>query len=201
MLTKVLPALIAEDELFGVGREAEARIFRLSTDGFDRKNGETGFLLSLLNELLRQAAALGITAVQSVRNDLGVLDAFTCLKSFVDLLPHNVPHFILVDEVQNFFLLIKSDGTLDGLSIDQMRRCMLVNCRFTFCIPLFSHLSALQDLQVAGRQQPHSLHVGGDWQQHGDVLGQSGARPGERVLDSQPSALGAPANSREGQRA
>ena len=201
MLTNVLPAFIAEDALFGVGREAEARIFRLSTDGFDRKNGETGFLRSLLEELLRQADALGITEVQRVRRDLNDLGVFTCLKSFVDSLPHNVPHFILVDEVQNFFLLIKSDGTLDGLSIDQMRRCMLVNCRFTFCIPLFSHLSALQDLQVAGRQQPHSLHVGGDRQQHGDVLGQSGARPGERVLDSEPSALGAPANSREGQHA
>ena len=132
MLTKVLPALIAEDELFGVGREAGARIFRLSTDGFDRKNGETGFLLSLLNELLRQAAALGITAVQSVRNDLGVLDAFTCLKSFVDLLPHYVPHFIMVDEVQNFFLLTKPDGSLDGQSIDQMRRRVRVKLRFAF---------------------------------------------------------------------
>lgn len=124
MLTKVLPALIAEHELFGVGREAEARIFQLITDGFDRKNGETGFLRSLLEELLRQADALGITEVQRVRRDLNDLGVFTCLKSFVDSLPHNVPHFILVDEVQNFFLLTKPDGTLDGPSIDQMRRCV-----------------------------------------------------------------------------
>lgn len=134
MLTKVLPALIAEDEFFGVGREAEACIFRLSTDGFDRKNGENGFLLSLLDELLRQADSLGFSEMQRVRQYGNVV---ACLKAFVDFLPHNVPHFILVDEVQNFFLLIKSDGTLDGLSIDQMRRCMLVNCRFTFCTPLF----------------------------------------------------------------
>ena len=124
MLTNVLPALIAEHELFGVGREAEARIFQLITDGFDRKNGETGFLRSLLEELLRQADALGITEVQRVRRDLNDLGVFTCLKSFVDSLPRNVPHFILVDEVQNFFLLTKPDGTLDGPSIDQMRRCV-----------------------------------------------------------------------------
>jgi hypothetical protein len=122
--------LLASDELFGVGREAEARIFQLSTDGFDRKNGETGFLLSLLDELLRQAAAMGITEVRPVRQDLGVLGVVACLKSFVDLLPHNVPHFIMVDEVQNFFLLEKPDGTLDGQSINQMRRRVRVKCGF-----------------------------------------------------------------------
>jgi len=130
MLMKVLPALIAKDELFGAGREAEARIFRLSTDGFDRKNGETGFLLSLLNELLIQAAALGLADVLQVCQQFNDLDVVTRIKAFVQYLPHNVPHFILVDEVQNFFLLIKSDGTLDGLSIDQMRRRVLVKLRF-----------------------------------------------------------------------
>ena len=127
MLTKILPALIAEDELFGVGREAEARIFRLSTDGFDRKNGETGFLLSLLDELLRQADLLGYSELQRVRQYGNVV---ACLKAFVDLLPHNVPHFILVDEVQNFFLLTKLDGSLDGQSVDQMRRRVRVKCCF-----------------------------------------------------------------------
>ena len=133
-MTKVLPALLAGDELFGVGREAEARIFQLSTDGFNRKNGETGFLLSFLDELLRQAAAWGIAEVQPVRQDLGVLGVVACLNSFVDLLPHNVPHFILVDEVQNFFLLEKQDGTLDGQSINQMRRCVRVSRRFNVCV-------------------------------------------------------------------
>lgn len=129
MLTKVLPALIAEDELFGVGHEAEARIFRLSTDGFDRKNGETGFLLSLLDELLRQADSLGFSEMQRVRQYGNVV---ACLKAFVDFLPHNVPHFIMVDEVQNFFLLTKPDGSLDGQSIDQMRRRVRVKLRFAF---------------------------------------------------------------------
>ncbi len=130
MLTKVLPALIAEDELFGVGREAEARIFQLSTDGFDRKNGETGFLLSLLNELLRQAAAQGLTDVLHACQQFNGLDVVTRIKAFVDLLPHNVPHFILVDEVQNVFLLTKPDGSLDGQSVEQMRRRVRVKCCF-----------------------------------------------------------------------
>ncbi len=124
LLTQVLPALIANDELFGVGREAEARVFRLSTGGFDRVNGSSGFLCSLLNELLRQADALGIVEVLRVRQDMSGLDVFTRLTAFVNLLPLTVPHFILVDEVQNFFLLTKPDGTLDGPSIDQMRRCV-----------------------------------------------------------------------------
>ncbi len=123
--------MLAADELFGVGREAEARIFQLSTDGFDRKNGETGFLCSLLDELLQQADALGIAEVQRVRRDYRQCgNVVASLKAFVDLLPHDVPHFIMVDEVQNFFLLFKSDGTLDGLSIDQMRRRVRVKCRF-----------------------------------------------------------------------
>ena len=128
VLTKVLPALIAEDELFGVGRQAEARIFLFSTDGFDRKNGETGFLKSLLTELLLQAdsiGAIGAANMQRVRRDMHELnDPFACLKLFVDMLPHDVQHFILVDEVQNFFLLTKPDGSLDGPSIDQMRGCV-----------------------------------------------------------------------------
>ena len=113
-LTKVIPALIAEDELFGVGREAEARIFLLSTDKFDRKNGETGFLGSLLDTLLNQAAALGIAEVQPVRRDLADLGVVTRLTAFIDYLPRNVPHFILVDEVQNFFLLEKDVVSADG---------------------------------------------------------------------------------------
>lgn len=108
-----------------MGREAEATVFQLSTDGFDRKNGETGFLCSLLDELLLQADALGITEVGRVRRDYRQYgNVVACLKSFVDYLPHKVPHFILVDEVQNFFLLTKLDGSLDGPSIDQMRRCV-----------------------------------------------------------------------------
>jgi hypothetical protein len=121
-----VPALIAEDELFGVGRKAEATVFRLSTDKFDRQNGETGFLCSLLDELLRQADGLGITEVRRVRTDFNVVAR---LDSFVDFLPHKVPHFILVDEVQNFFLLTKPDGSLDGSSIDQMRRYVVFLAR------------------------------------------------------------------------
>jgi hypothetical protein len=128
LLTKVLPALIAEDEFFGVGGEAEARVFRLSTDKFDRESGSTGFLCSLLDELLLQADALGIAEVLRVRQDLNDLNVVARLDAFVNLLPHNVPHFILVDEVQNFFLLTKPDGKLDGPSIDQMRRCVWSVC-------------------------------------------------------------------------
>ena len=119
LLARVLPALIAEDELFGVGCKAEARLFLLSTDKFDREHGANGFLCSLLDELLRQSDAHVVAEVQRVRQFANVV---TCLESFVDSLPHNVPHFILVDEVQNFFLLTKPDGTLDGSGIDQMRR-------------------------------------------------------------------------------
>ena len=122
--------MLAGDDLFGVGCEAEARIFQLSTDGFDRKNGETGFLLSLLNELLRQATFLGLAEVVQACQQYNNFDVFTRIRAFVDLLPHNVPHFILVDEVQNFFLFEKQDGTLDGQSINQMRRCVRVKCRF-----------------------------------------------------------------------
>jgi hypothetical protein len=126
LLNKVVPALIASDELFGVGRVAEARVFRLSTDEFDRANGEKGFLGSLLDELTQQANAMGILEVRRVRQELGDLGVVARLKAFVNFLPHNVPHFILVDEVQNFFLLTKPDGSLDGSSIDQMRRCARV---------------------------------------------------------------------------
>jgi len=131
LLNKVLPALIVADELFGVGRAAEARMFRLSTDKFDRKNGETGFLSSLLDELTQQADRMGISEVQRVLPNLGVVAR---LGSFVDFLPHNVPHFILVDEVQNFFLLTKPDGSLDGSSIDQMRRYARVCVSRTFAL-------------------------------------------------------------------
>jgi len=60
LLNKVLPALIAADELFGVGRATEARVFRLSTDEFDRANGEKGFLG---NEELCRAAGSVVGAV------------------------------------------------------------------------------------------------------------------------------------------
>ena len=103
---------------------------QLSTESFDRKNGEAGFLLSLLNELLRLAAAHGLAEALQACQQFNGLDVVTRIKMFVDLLPHNVPHFILVDEVQNFFLLEKQDGTLDGQSINQMRRRVRVKCRF-----------------------------------------------------------------------
>jgi hypothetical protein len=127
LLNKVLPALIAADELFGVGSPAEARVFRLSTDKFDRKNGETGFLSSLLDELTVQADAMGIVEVRRVREEFGDLGVVARLTAFVNFLPHTVPHFILLDEVQNFFLLTKPDGTLDGSSVDQMQRCARVS--------------------------------------------------------------------------
>jgi hypothetical protein len=202
-LTKVLPARIANDELFGVGGEAEARVFRLSTDKFDRVSGSTGFLCSLLDELLRQADALGIAEVQRVRRDYRQYgNVVSCLDAFVDYLPHTVPHFILVDEVQNFFLLTKPDGTLDGPSIDQMRRCLFMRCLPSpFDNPVRSQRAARQNLQVAGRRQPRALHVGGHWEQHGNILGQSGSRPGERLFDSEPSVFGAPANTRGQRRA
>ena len=109
-------------------------MFRLSTDKFDRKNGETGFLGSLLDELTQQANAMGILEVRRVRQELGDLGVVARLSAFVDFLPHNVPHFILVDEVQNFFLLTKSDGSLDGSSIDQMRRYASVCVSRTFTL-------------------------------------------------------------------
>ena len=189
LLARVLPALIAEDELFGVGCKAEARLFLLSTDEFDRENGVTGFLRSLLDELLRQSDALVVAKVQRVQQ---FADVVTCLDAFVDSLPHNVPHFILVDEVQNFFLLTKPDGTLDGSGIDRMRRRVFF---LSMCSPL-SHLLLWQNIQGAGRQQPNTLHVGAHGQQHGDVLGKPGAGPGERLFDPHAPARRAPANAR-----
>ena len=134
LLNEVLPALIAADELFGVGRAAEARVFRLSTDKFDRANGEKGFLSSLLDELTAQANAMGISEVERVRRQLGDVGVIARLTAFVNFLPHDVQHFILVDEVQNFFLLTKPDGSLDSSSIDQMRRYARVCLPRTFAL-------------------------------------------------------------------
>ena len=65
LLTKVIPALLREDEMFGVGRAAEARVD--TTTRFDRRNGAAGFLCSLLDTLIELAADHGILELAHIQ--------------------------------------------------------------------------------------------------------------------------------------
>jgi hypothetical protein len=131
IIRKVIPALLRDDEMFGVGRAAEARVWHLDTTDFDRRNGCTGFLCSLLDALISLAAKDGIQEVSHFKMGARAYSTVTAeLKSFISQLPRHRPTFILLDEVQNFFLLEKevmgADGVmrrvLDEGEIIQMRR-------------------------------------------------------------------------------
>ena len=131
LLTKVIPALLRKDEMFGVGRAAEARVWQVDTTLFDRRNGAAGFLCSLLDELVLQAARHGIQEVAHFRTGLRAYSAVSAeLRDFVLRLPRDRPTFILLDEVQNFFLLEKdivgangsTQRVLDEGEIMTMRR-------------------------------------------------------------------------------
>jgi hypothetical protein len=131
LLTKVIPALLREDEMFGVGQAAEALVWQVDTTLFDRRNGAAGFLCSLLDQLILLAARHGIQEVAHFQMGLRAYSTVTAeLQDFVLRLPRSRPTFILLDEVQNFFLLEKdvvgADGVtqrvLDGGEIITMRR-------------------------------------------------------------------------------
>jgi hypothetical protein len=115
LLTKVIPALLREDEMFGVGRAAEARVWHVDTTSFNRRNGAAGFLCSLLDNLIVLAAKEGVAEVahfQKGPRAYSTVDAD--LGDFIDRLPRSRPTFILLDEVQNFFLLEKDVMSADG---------------------------------------------------------------------------------------
>jgi len=115
LLTKVIPALLREDEMFGVGRAAEARVWHVDTTRFDRRNGAAGFLCSLLDRLIILAAKEGISEVAHIQKGPRAYSTVSAeLEDFVDRLPRNRPTFILLDEVQNFFLLEKDVVGADG---------------------------------------------------------------------------------------
>jgi len=115
LLTKVIPALLREDEMFGVGRAAEARVWHVDTTSFNRRNGAAGFLCSLLDNLIVLAAKEGVAEVahfQKGPRAYSTVDAD--LGDFIDRLPRSRPTFILLDEVQNFFLLEKDVVSANG---------------------------------------------------------------------------------------
>ena len=131
LLSKVIPALLREDVLFGVGQAAEARVWQVDTTRFDRRNGAAGFLSSLLDKLIFLASREAIKEVAHFKpGPLPYSTVSAALEDFVFRLPRNRPTFILLDEVQNFFLLEKevvgADGTsrrvLDEGEIMTMRR-------------------------------------------------------------------------------
>ena len=117
LLTKVIPALLREDEMFGVGRAAEARVWHVDTTLFDRRNGAAGFLCSLLDELILLAARQGIQEVAHFQTGPRAYCTVTAeLRDFVLRLPRSRPTFILLDEVQNFFLLEKDVVGANGVT-------------------------------------------------------------------------------------
>jgi hypothetical protein len=115
LLTKVIPALLREDEMFGVGRAAEARVWQVDTTSFNRRNGAAGFLCSLLDSLIELAADHGILEVAHyVKGPRAYSTVDAELRGFIRRLPRKRPTFILLDEVQNFFLLEKDVVSADG---------------------------------------------------------------------------------------
>ena len=145
LLTKVIPALLREDEMFGVGRAAEARVWHVNTTSFDRCNGAAGFLCCLLDSLIVLAASGRISEVAHMQMGPRAYSTVSAeLEDFVERLPRSRPTFILLDGGQNFFLLDKvvlgADGVtrrvLDEGEIRTMRRAfkMLVGSSPLHCI-------------------------------------------------------------------
>jgi hypothetical protein len=117
LLTKVIPALLREDDLFGVGQAAEARVWHVDTTRFDRRNGAAGFLSSLLDKLIFLASREAIQEVAHFQPGfLPYCTVSAALEDFIDRLPRSRPTFILLDEVQNFFLLEKDVVGADGVT-------------------------------------------------------------------------------------
>ena len=117
LLTKVIPALLREDEMFGVGRAAEARVWHVDATDFERRSGAAGFLCSLLDALITLAAREGIQEVAHFKMGPRAYSTVTAeLKDLIFRLPRDRPTFILLDEVQNFFLLEKDVLGADGVT-------------------------------------------------------------------------------------
>ena len=117
LLSKVIPAMLREDEMFGVGKAAEARVWHVDTTSFNRRNGAAGFLCSLLDSLIELAADHGISQVAQYVKGLRAYSTVDAeLRSFIRRLPRDRPTFILLDEVQNFFLLEKDVVGANGVT-------------------------------------------------------------------------------------
>jgi hypothetical protein len=122
--TMVLPSLVRDDPLFGAGRAAEARVLLLNADAYDVRHGVSGVLRSLQDDLVFEALRRGVHEASAFRRDAraerlgGTLSALRLLMAY---LPPSRPHFILLDEVQYFFLLVKADGTPDDSAVAEMR--------------------------------------------------------------------------------
>jgi hypothetical protein len=115
LLTKVIPALLRDDEVFGVGQSAEARVWHMDTTRFDRRNGAAGFLCSLQDTLIELAADHGISEVAHyVKGPRAYSTVSAELEGFIRRLLRYRPTSILLDEVQNFFLLEKDVAGADG---------------------------------------------------------------------------------------
>lgn len=133
LLTKVIPALLREDEMFGVGQAAEARVWHVDTTLFDRRNGAAGFLCSLLDQLILLADRHGIREVAHFQMGPRAYCTVTAeLQDFVLRLPRNRPTFILLDEVQNFFLLEKDVVGADGFTQSVLDDGEIVTMRRAF---------------------------------------------------------------------
>jgi hypothetical protein len=101
----------------------------LDASGFNLTNGAFGVMLSLQQALTTEAARRGISEAREFERDPlskslgGTLPA---LQMFMDYLPRSQPHFILVDETQNLFLLRNAADQLDSGAVPHMRRVFKV---------------------------------------------------------------------------
>ena len=133
LLTKVIPALLREDELFGIGGDAEVRVWHVDTTGFDKQRGAAGFLCSLLDRLLDLAAQDGMTEAALYAKGLkSYSHVASDLEGFIRRLPRARPTFILLDEVQNFFLLERAVSDASGVSRRVLDESELVTMRAAF---------------------------------------------------------------------
>ncbi|KAG2427776.1 hypothetical protein HXX76_012101 [Chlamydomonas incerta] len=130
MLNEVLPAVANTYYCSGgSGRQrggtvlSEPNFLRVDCLDCDRSSGSSGLLSGFLVELKRSAADQQLFAAAStpVPSDCSAVAMDIAIRDFMRRLPRDRLNFLLIDEVQSFYLIerpVSDDGPLRGPTLD-----------------------------------------------------------------------------------